>query len=110
MRSAIALAVFLVSLPALSDELRIPASDVDRACGKLDYARAACTQQEQGSYEMVKLLWPDASPAVRAKSVRSAGPMLNSAGYYNALETYLSSYMRDERMAQDAANPPRFQR
>jgi hypothetical protein len=36
--------------------------------------------------------------------------MLNSAGYYNALETYLSSYMRDERRAQDAANPPRFQR
>jgi hypothetical protein len=98
--------------PLLSDNLDLPISDVDRACGKLDYAqsRVECVKSEQRNYESLKYMWSRASEKVKRRSLEYAKPMLNSVAYYYTLESYISGFMRNEEIERENANPPHFRR
>ncbi|WCS27231.1 hypothetical protein LOK46_10560 [Methylobacterium sp. NMS14P] len=100
------------SEPAEETILFIPGSDVDGACGRLSYAqsRIECVKSEQRSYELIKRMWMYATDHAKRESIRYAAPMRNGVAYYNSMESYLISFMRDDQTAREIANPPKFQR
>jgi hypothetical protein len=110
----------IVIYPTSPTSAEIPDYDVNRSCSLYHaWAQAAkdyCIRTEQDNYDLIKLLWPNTSTAVKMAAIKQLNHIIEIATPgnlqmismpYTLLSGYLADEMQKERIA---AAPKTFQK